>query len=151
MQELPLNSRRGFTLLELLVVLALIGMMLTLAPPLFSNAFKGAEAKSAVRQLASALRQTRAAAVSTQRETTLIVDVGARYFHGDDGRRSRSLPEHAAVTLTTADSERISEHAGAIRFFPDGSSTGGRILLQSDNQLFTIEIDWLTGRITVDS
>ena len=39
---------------------------------------------------------------------------------------------------------------GAIRFFPDGSSTGGEIMLAGAAGTFFVRVDWLTGRIRID-
>ena len=38
---------------------------------------------------------------------------------------------------------------GRIRFFPDGSSTGGRVTLTSDERLYHVDVDWLTGQVRV--
>ena len=51
--------------------------------------------------------------------------------------------------LFTARSEQLSEKGGAIRFFPDGSSTGGRITLSIDSMRYLVNVDWLTGRVKV--
>ena len=49
------------------------------------------------------------------------------------------------VSVIGAESERLSENQIGIRFFADGSATGGEIELALADQLFSIEIDWLTG------
>jgi general secretion pathway protein H len=141
----------GFSLLELLIVLAMAGLMLALVPPLFGNALASAEARTTARQITAALKQTRSTAVAGQNEAVLILDLRTREFQLEGGEKRRSLPENIAVTLTTAESERIAERAGGIRFFADGSSTGGRIELRTDTQYFVIDVDWLTGRISVES
>ena len=40
--------------------------------------------------------------------------------------------------------------AGAVLFFPDGGSTGGRITIVRDQRRYDVRIDWLTGQVTVD-
>ena len=39
--------------------------------------------------------------------------------------------------------------AGGIRFFPDGTSTGGGIEIVRKNRRFLITVDWLTGRVAI--
>lgn len=141
----------GFSLLELLVVLAMAGLMLALVPPLFGNAIASAETRAAARQITAALKQTRGTAVAGQHEAVLVLDLQARTFQLEGGDRQRSLPDNIGMTLTTAESERIAEQVGGIRFFADGSSTGGRIELRTDTQYFVIDIDWLTGSISIES
>ena len=49
---------RGFTLLELLVVLALATLLIALVPPLISAALPGVELKSSARKVAASVRRT---------------------------------------------------------------------------------------------
>ena len=49
----------------------------------------------------------------------------------------------------TIDGERQSATLGDIRFNPDGSSTGGRIVLADGSRKIAVGVDWLTGRVTV--
>jgi general secretion pathway protein H len=53
------------------------------------------------------------------------------------------------MSLITAQSEQANESVGAIRFYPDGSSTGGRIDLSSDDVRYVIDVSWLTGTVMV--
>ena len=53
------------------------------------------------------------------------------------------------ITFQTARSEVTSETIGQIRFFPDGSATGGRIGLALDGQQVEVVVDWLTGLVSV--
>ena len=53
------------------------------------------------------------------------------------------------MALVTTTGQRISETEGAIRFDPDGSSTGGRIELGLGPKRIQIGVDWLSGRVSV--
>ena len=37
-----------------------------------------------------------------------------------------------------------------IRFFPDGSATGGRVRLARDNRQYVVVVDWLTGSVSLE-
>ena len=50
----------------------------------------------------------------------------------------------------TARSALLSERVGQIRYFPDGSSTGGRIRLAREGWQADVRSDWLTGLVSVD-
>ena len=65
------------------------------------------------------------------------------------GSESRSLPRGLELKLFTAQAEVSSESRGAIRFYPDGSSTGGRITVASGERKLLVDIDWLTGRVSI--
>ena len=60
-----------------------------------------------------------------------------------------ALPAALEVELFTAHTEQISDDAGNIRFFPDGSSTGGEIVLGDGRSKFHVQVDWLTGRVSI--
>ncbi|NCF80888.1 MAG: hypothetical protein GWP74_04680, partial [Proteobacteria bacterium] len=76
-------------------------------------------------------------------------DVAKREFRLPGEQRVRKLPERVDIVLFSARSERLSAERGAIRFFPDGSSTGGRITLSTDTLRYLVNVDWLTGRVKV--
>jgi len=140
---------RGFTLIELLVVLALMGLALTVASPLIANALPGTELRAAARDVATGLRYARSLAIATNSDVTFDVDVDARRFAVAQGRRTGSLPEDAEIALTTARSELFDTGSGSIRFFPDGTSTGGGVEIARKGRRFVISVDWLTGRVKI--
>jgi general secretion pathway protein H len=144
----PFHSR-GFTLLEILVVLAVMVMILTVVPPMLGGGMTGAELKSAARSIAAGLNQARSQAISRQREATLNVNVDSKIFQVSGVAREYHLPAKAEVKLDTARSELASEGVGAIRFFPDGSSTGGRITVSRGEQQYRVDVEWLTGRVRI--
>jgi general secretion pathway protein H len=54
------------------------------------------------------------------------------------------------LKLLTAQTEVESDHRGSIRFYPDGSSTGGRITVSSGERQYLVDVDWLTGRVAIN-
>jgi len=142
----PLTS--GFTLIELLAVLFILALVAAIVvPSLGGNELL--ELKSAARNLAAGLRYTRNQALNDNRAAALSVDVGKRQFRLPGEKRMRKLPEKIDIVLFTARSEQQGQQRGAIRFFPDGSSTGGRVTLSSDSVRFLVDVDWLTGKVSV--
>jgi len=59
------------------------------------------------------------------------------------------LPKGLRLSITSAKEDRPNDHTGRIRFFPDGSSTGGRITLQSGRREWHVNVSWLTGDVAV--
>ena len=137
---------RGFTLVELLVVLAIAALLMTAVPGLFSAAFPGLELKSAARRTAATLTLARETAIRGGRDVRLLVDIEARRLDLE-GYRALQLPERLEIRLDAAARELIDDRRGGIRFFPDGSSTGGRIVLSSGERGYQVGVNWLTGRI----
>lgn len=139
----------GFSLLELLLVLVLLVAVYGLAVPMLGAGSIGLESKAAVRQLTAGLRKARSVAISGQREASLSIDVAARTFSVTDDPRVYALSQQIGLAVFTAESELANEQTGSIRFFPDGSSTGGRITVSAGEAKQYIDIDWLTGRAEV--
>ena len=143
----PRRAVRGFTLIELLVVMALLVLLLTAAAPRLGAGGSRTEALAAVRTVVSALRATRNAALGAGDGARLVFDVNAHTLQVPGERRPRTLPEHLQIALLTAKSELGSEGIGAVRFFPDGSSTGARVRLQGRAGAWIVDVNWLTGAI----
>ena len=140
---------RGFTLLEILVVLFLMGLAYGLAAPMIGSGAASLELKGATRQLAAGLRKARGEAITRRQEAVLTLDVGQRRFAVSGDGRAHALPERIEVALVTARSEQLDNQVGNIRFFPDGTSTGGRITLSLGETRQALEVDWLTGKVSV--
>jgi len=140
---------RGFTLVELLVVLAIGGLLLAVTPPLITAAMPGIELKAAARRTAGAMRLAREIAIAEGRDAAWVVDVENNSYQIDGSHRRGSLPGGLEVELVAAENEMQSDSVGAIRFFPDGSSTGGRVILKRGDAGYQVGVNWLTGRILV--
>ncbi len=141
-------STTGFTLIELLAVLFILALTAAVVVPSLGGG-QLVELKSAARSLASGLRHTRNRALNDNRSATLDLDVVKHEFRLPGEQRVHKLPERIDIVLFTARSEQQSAQRGAIRFFPDGSSTGGRITLSTDSLRYLVNVDWLTGRISI--
>jgi general secretion pathway protein H len=140
----------GFTILEVMVVLVIAAMayVLILGVPMRGTSVY--DLKSAARTLASALRQAQTTAMATRRDTLLTLDLESKEFEVPGVAEMRKLPQAIDFKLYTAQSEVTSEKRGSIRFYPDGSSTGGRITVSSGERKFLVDVDWLTGRVSIE-
>lgn len=140
----------GFTLLELLVVLALLGLLAGVVLPRLTTPGIASAADRTVRELANALATARNDAIFRNRESRLVLDV-ARRLYAVDGRASERLPGDLSVTIEASEPEVAGDGTAAIRFHPDGSSSGGTIVVQSpEGARHALRVNWLTGRITID-
>ncbi|MCX8097690.1 MAG: GspH/FimT family protein [Casimicrobiaceae bacterium] len=153
-----IRRARGFTLVELLVVLVLVALIVALAPPLWGSARATSEHRSAARAVAHMLRLARSEAVARRVDVPVEFDLAAREVRlasgsaaAEGGRlRAIKLPERLVIELTTTQAETQSSERGSIRFYPDGGSTGGRVTLRSGARAYRVDIDWFSGRVSID-
>ncbi len=139
----------GFTLLELLLVLVLAAVTLVVVGTRFSSGVSAAQHKGAARQLAAGLRFARGRAIAEQQEASLELNVEQRSFSVSGRERVHRLPEGLELSLFTAQEDLIDEETGTIRFFPDGSSNGGRITVAYRQRKYEVDVSWLTGRVKI--
>lgn len=140
---------RGFTLVEVLVVMIIIALVLGLVATSLSRSISGAEAREAARNMVAAIRYTRTQAILQKSEQRFVIDLEA-HSYAAPGRKTVVLPEGVELQLTTAASEVVADNVGAIRFFPDGGSTGGRVDLNVNGREYVVHVAWLTGEARLE-
>ncbi len=141
--------QRGFSLLEVIVVITIIALSYTLLPKMIFGGVSGAELRSNARAVATGLRLTRDAAINTKREAVLSINMENREFTLPNDTKLHKLNNQLDVKLYTSEADLISDKIGMIRFFPDGSSNGGRVTVAAGERGFEIDVDWLTGHVTI--
>ncbi len=143
------DHEAGFTLIEMLVVLAILALTTALVAPLVSGGSEGARLQMAASDLASAFRVTRSAAILRNMETSLMIDVDRRTFRSTV-LSQRSFAPDIDAKLTFASGLGTGGSDGGFQFFPDGSSTGGDVTLSLRGRQTKLCIDWLTGEVRRD-
>lgn len=143
----PGARMQGFTLIEMLIVIAISALLIAVLVPNFGPAISRAKLHSATRDLASALRHCRGFAMIKGQDAILELNTETHQYQISGKKRGYHIPDEVEIGLFTTTTETLNETTGRIRFFPDGSSTGGRITLKGKSQTTVIDISWLTGEI----
>ena len=141
---------RGFTLLELMVALTVMVLIAGLAVPFVMSDRPQAELWRDRAAVVAALHGARNDAIAGNRESRFVLNVAERWFAVPGTKAKGQLDDRIAVSFVTARSEQLDGPTAAIRFFPDGGSTGGRITLGKGAAKSVITVDWLTGRTKID-
>lgn len=132
----------------MLAVILLIGIAAAAVSVSVTQGLAGARVSSAAAEMSAALRATRAQAIVRGEAQNFDVDTQANSYLTVKGR-DVSLPKGMRLSITSAKEDQPNAHTGRIRFFPDGSSTGGRITLQSGKRQWHVNVSWLTGEVRV--
>ena len=145
------NSQDGYTLLELLIVIAILALMTGLTVTHLSGSREGPRFEAAVRDIAATLRLTRSTALTEGHAVAFWMDVGKKQY-GFDGSAVKAVTQDGvSLTAYSAREEQLQEDEARIVFFPDGSATGGIIVLEARNRHASLNIDWMTGNVDVNS
>ena len=137
----------GFTLIEVLVVVAILGIALAVFAARGPLRSRGLEQQAAASQLTQTLRLGRSRAIAADRPVPVVVDL-ATHRVALDGVPRLVLPASAMLAAQMADGS-VPRRAAEFVFAPDGSATGGRVVLAMGERRLVVTVDWLTGRVTI--
>lgn len=141
--------QRGFTMLELLAAITIVGLLLAIAVPASVRFYESIQYRQAVREVITALASARYNAVNSGRAQDVAVDPAANTIELNGERTLLPGGINVAVHSTR---ELNRDRRGVIRFYPEGGSSGGDIdLEQAGGRGVRISVDWLVGRVSQES
>lgn len=146
-QGLVLKSRaQGFTMLELLVVLAIMALLVSIVPPAMGKLSDAVAYRQTLQDVTGMLRKARQQAVLGGAPVSFVLDTASREY-GLAGQGSARLPDSLQMKAITA--EGVSSQGQAIVFLPEGGATGGSIVLtRSAGGGIRLRVDWLSGLVS---
>ena len=139
---------RGFSLLEVILVLAIVALASLLAAAAIGGGADGMRLRSAAKEVAAGLRHTRAQALAAGEAQRFVIDPEAHTWTAPK-QRDGALSDKLSIVFTGAREVQPEEGVGAIVFFPDGASTGGRVQLAIGEAAWQVDVAWLTGQVRV--
>jgi len=143
-----MNKRQsGFTLLEIIVVMVMIAVILGFFSSGMMKSLDKAKIRAVSKDLVSAMRYTRGQAVTKHEQKTISFNVEDKTYKAPR-KKMVTIPEEMEIYVYTAASDIANDSVGSIRFFSDGSSTGGWVKLVHGDKVWKINVNWLTGEIS---
>lgn len=136
-------SLRGFTLLEMLAVIALMAIAAVGLGVAVGKGLHASDERRALAQILASLRSARVQAVSHNTPVRLQFDLDRHSVHLP-GQTAVFWPADMELRLTTAQGL-----GAAFEFYPDGASSAGNVLIAQGAQRWRIDIAWLTGTSTL--
>lgn len=138
----------GFSLLEMLLVVALIAAVGVLTATSLTGGMDGIRLRAAAKQVAAQLRFTRAQAIATGQPQRFSIDPRAHAWTAPKQRSGQIHPSLGIVFIGARETQPA-RGVGAIVFFADGASTGGRVQLSAKRAAWNVDVKWLTGEVTL--
>jgi general secretion pathway protein H len=143
------RAERGFALIEILCVLAIIGLLAAIILPAIPRATSRAKLESYAVETAALLKADRNAALHRQIQVTTQIDAAARSIRSGVTGRIIRLPNDISIDAILA-SRCADRNAGrSIDFFPSGMSCGGTIALTRPGMGYEVRVNWLTGGVDI--
>jgi general secretion pathway protein H len=143
------DRERGFALIEILCVLAIIGLLAAIILPAIPRATTRAKLEGYAVQTAALLKADRNAALRRQIQVTTQIDAPARLIRSGVTGRTVHLPDDVSLQALLA-SRCSGRRAGrSIDFFPSGMSCGGVVALARPGMGFEVRVNWLTGGVDI--
>jgi general secretion pathway protein H len=142
------QAEQGFTLLELILALGIMALGVAVVLPFFNASRAGYQLQASAYEIASQLREARAAAQAGNVDQVFIIDVGNRRMW-IEGHAARPLSARLAVDVEVPIAEQLAANLVRVRFFADGGASGGKFLLRDGGRQATVTVNWLTGDVRV--
>jgi general secretion pathway protein H len=139
---------RGFALYELILALAILGMVAALVVPRLARAPGPVEIRLAAEEIAALLRSDRNMALRLRKPVLTQVNVTDGIVLAGAGPGGVRIPR--GVKMKFVQSSRVLASKGSgIEFLPDGRSSGGALTLSRQDFSYDIYVNWLTAGVRV--
>ena len=143
------SRQRGFTLLEIVCVLAIIALLAAVLLPFIPHQTSRSRLQAYALQAATLLKADRNAAIRDRTNVATVVDAQARAIRSGASRAVIRIPDDVRFDALLPQTCRQRTALSTINFFANGTSCGGTIALTRLDAGFEIRVNWLTGRIEI--
>jgi general secretion pathway protein H len=143
------SAQRGFTLLEMVCVLAIIALLSAVLLPFVPRETSRSRLQAFALQTAALLKTDRNAAIRRGTRVATLVDAEARAIRSGASRAAILIPNDVRFDAVLPQTCEQRAALSNISFFANGTSCGGTIALTRFDAGYEIRVNWLTGRIEV--
>ena len=142
-----MNDNKGFTLLEMMLVIFLITLILAISVSMFTNALPSQRVDATARELIATFRQARSTAMTSGQWQVLTLDIDSRQYSIEGGGAPRSIPDEVAVKVLDPLYGEITKGGYRFVFSPSGVSEGGTIVLSAGKKVVDLDVDPVVGAV----
>jgi general secretion pathway protein H len=145
------RAQAGFSLLELMAVLALMALLLGLVLPGLIHSWERERNRATLREFTATLRTARSEAVTRGVKVRLFLNLKTGRY-----RLEGSSQEGALTGVKLTDAQLVwqdpGKSQGYIAFYGDGSTSGGKLaLVEPTGRRYLLEVEPITGKVSLRS
>jgi general secretion pathway protein H len=145
------SPQQGFTLLEMVCVLAIIALLAAVLLPVIPRETSRSRLQAYALQAAALLKMDRDAAIRRHINVATLVDAGDRAIRSGVSQATIRVPADVRFDAVLPQTCQRQAALSTIRFFSDGTSCGGTIVLTRFDAGYEVRVNWLTGRVEIVS
>lgn len=145
------SAEQGFTLLEMVCVLAIIALLAAVLLPFIPRETSRSRLQAYALQAASLLKADRDAAIRRHISVATLVDAGGRAIRSGASQLAIRIPDDVRFDAVLPETCQRQAALSTIRFFANGTSCGGTIALRRFEAGYEVRVNWLTGRVEIVS
>lgn len=143
-----LTSHKGFTLLELLIVLFLATLITGLSAVFFANTLPSTKLSAAARDLSATIRHARALAQINGKSQVVVIDLDSRNY-GLEGRGAKGIPPDVNIRVIDPFSGDIDKGQYNIVAYNTGAVNGCTVVLWNNKKTVSIQTDPVVGAVVI--
>ena len=141
------GTQRGFTLIEMLLVLSLIALTVAAIVPTTTRSRQAVELRTAGVQFVARLNAVRSQAIRESAERSMLIDVASARYWSPGVIRAATLPN--GIGFAVEGGEAAGQQR-TVRFSPEGRALPTRIQLRSTSGMLLVTIDGMSGVARVE-
>ena len=142
------TNSRGFTLVEIVAALTVVGLVLAVAIPQSIRFYESVQFRASVRETITLLNSARYAAVASGSAQDVVISPREGFVRF----AKKQVDFDSNVEIAAHSAKEVNRDGfGIIRFYHDGGASGGGIdITRDDDYTVKIAVDWLVGQVEVD-
>ena len=137
-----MREKQGFTLIELIVVLVIMGIIAGVAVPRFTGSLDSIRFRKTMNELVYFLREARIQAMSTAKAITVVFDLRGGYCWNED---KRIFIMYREIEMFTDKFEAKDEQTSIFTFYPNGTALEDKLGFVCDKMVAVLHVEPLGG------